>query len=229
MNQPDDWEFVKKQVGIAAAELVQEGMLVGLGTGTTAKHLIEALAIRQEKGLKFSCIATSKRSEELAQKLGLKLVPHESISQIDLTLDGADEIDANKQMIKGGGGALLREKIVAGASKEMVVLVDERKVSAKLGSFPLPIEIIPFAYQATLKHLLDLGLTFEMRASQGSLYITDQGNYIADIQLQMPIADPHAFHLTLSDIPGVVETGLFCDLAGRVIIGKKDGTVSIWR
>lgn len=220
--------MAKKAAGKAAAELVQEGMLVGLGTGSTASYFIEALGKRCQEGLKISAIATSNQSMRQAHTVGIPLVEPDEVEQIDLTIDGADEIDHQKNMIKGGGGALLREKLIALASKEMVVIVDETKLVEALGAFPVPVEIAPFVYPSTLKHLKDQGYQGTLRLNRDqSIYMTDNKNYIVDIQFQKPILNPIREHEKLKSLTGVLETGLFFHLAKRVIVGYEDGLVKI--
>lgn len=221
-------DAVKASVGKAAAQLVGDGMLVGLGTGSTAAHFINHLIKRCREGLEITAVATSDRSFHQAKAGGIQMRNIEEITSIDITFDGADEIDPNKNMIKGGGGALLREKIVASMSHEMVVMVDESKLVEALGAFPLPVEIVSFAHRSTINKIQILGYDGALRKDQdGDTYITDNGNYIFDIHNNGPIVNPREMHHTLIDIPGVVETGLFFNLAGRVIVGYSHGNVEI--
>lgn len=218
----------KEAVGKAAAELISSRMTIGLGTGSTANAFIVALGERCRAGLSIRGVCTSKASEQLALQNGIPIVPLDEVQQLDLCIDGADEVNPSKQLIKGGGGALLREKIVACASKEMVVIVDESKLVDSLGKFPLPVELVPFGVQTTLRHLSDLGLQGSLRKNKdGSLYLTDNGNYIVDLTNLYPIKDPHFLEQSLKEIPGVVETGLFLGIAGRVLVGHADGTLTI--
>lgn len=203
-------------------------MKVGLGTGSTAFYFIERLIQRAKEGLQIRAIASSKRSAEQAERGGIPLLDFNSITSLDLTVDGADEIDPSKRMIKGGGGALVREKIVASMSKEMVVIVDETKCVPALGKRALPVEILPFAHKATELHLNKCGYKGKWRLSpDNSLYVTDNGNYILDIHFDALRDTPEADHETICKIPGVVDTGFFFHLAGRVIIGFSDGQVVI--
>lgn len=218
-------ELAKKAAGEEAAKLIQNGMTVGLGTGSTAKYFIEALASRVKEGLSVTCIATSKETERLSLHLGLKL--NDSLTEIDIDVDGADQIDEKKNMIKGGGGALLREKIIAHSSKEMIVLIDPSKQKKHLGGIALPVEILPFGAPLTLLCIEKLGLTGILRKKDDSLFLTDNMNYIFDIELKTEF-DPETLNRNLLKIPGVLETGLFLKMAGRVIIGKNDGTVSVY-
>ncbi len=214
----------KKAAGHAAAELVKDGMTIGLGTGSTASFFIDELGRRCQNGLKISAIATSQQSTRQAQKLGIPLISPEEVSFLDMTIDGADEIDHQKNMIKGGGGALLREKLIALASKEMVVIVDETKLVEHLGTFPVPIEIASFAYLSTLKRLENNDYNGVLRLNRDqSIYVTDNGNYVFDIQFTKPILNPIEEHDRLKNFCGVIETGLFFNIAGRIVVGYEDG------
>lgn len=217
---------VKQLAAEKAVEYVQDGMKVGLGTGSTAYWAIRRLGERVSEGLKITAVATSQASEDQARELGIPLVPFGDIDQLDLTIDGADELDASLQLIKGGGGALLREKIVAMGSTRMIVVADESKAVATLGKFPLPVEIVPFAWEWTLADLAKLGCKAELRQSGDKLYKTDNGNYIADCRFEAIESAPE-LALSLQRIPGVVEHGLFIGIADMAIIGKSDGTIEI--
>src|SRR4030095_1356809 len=160
-----------------AVEFVKDGMIVGLGTGSTAYFAIQKLGQRVKEGLSIKAIATSNQSEELAKELGITLLSFAEIETIDITIDGADEVDERWNLIKGGGGALLREKIVASASKQLIIIVDESKLSQHLGSFPLPVEIVKFGFEMTMKKLQKLGAEPVLRKSNGQAYQTDNGNY----------------------------------------------------
>jgi ribose 5-phosphate isomerase A len=221
--------IAKKAAGTAATDLIKDGMLVGLGTGSTASFFIEALGKKcREEGLQITAVATSLQSMRQANSVGIPMVDSDSVTTLDITVDGADEIDAHKNMIKGGGGALLKEKILAKSSHEMVVIVDETKLVENLGVFPVPVEIATFAYQTTLTRLNDYGYRATMRLNRDqSLYVTDSGHYIADIQFNSPILDPMFENNRLKEIVGVLETGLFFDIAGRVIVGYEDGFAKI--
>ncbi len=222
-------EAAKAAVGRAAAELVQEGMVIGLGTGTTARYLIDALIERHKAGLTIQAIATSEASQARAAAGGIPMLDIDEIDQIDIDFDGADEIDPKKRMIKGGGGALLREKMVACLADEMVVLIDETKKVAKLGRFGLPVEVVPFGARHIERQLAKMGYTpLLRRTSQGDPYVTDNGHYILDLKVDPPFEDPKHHHLQILSVPGVVETGLFLNLAGRVLVGHADGTVTVW-
>jgi len=215
---------MKKKAGECAAEWIEEGMLVGLGTGSTVFFFIEKLIQRCNEGLNITVVSSSIRSFEQAKRGGIPTADMDTVTQIDITVDGADEIDSQKRMIKGGGGALLREKILAITSKEMVVIVDESKVVEKLGKHFLPVEILPFGYSATIDKIRVLGYRGEIRQfDSGQLYKTDNGNYIYDIHFQELLENPEEDHDKLIRIPGVLETGFFFNLAGRVLVGHSDG------
>lgn len=221
-------EKIKQAVGHRAAELIQDGMLVGLGTGSTVYYFIEKLIERIKDGLRIHAVSSSLRSADLASKGGIPLIDINTLSHLDITVDGADEIDHEKRMIKGGGGALLREKILASMSKEMIVVVDESKISPQLGRCKLPVEVVSFAHEVTRKKIEKLGYKGSFRKSQdGSLYVTDNGNHIIDISFNSLLFHPEQDHENIKKIPGVVETGFFFHLAGRVIVGFKDGQIVI--
>lgn len=228
MNFSDLSQKAKQAAAKAAAELVQDGMLVGLGTGSTAGFFIESLIERCRNGLKVQAVPTSERSANQAIKGGIPLCDIDRVTSLDLTVDGADEIDSQKRMIKGGGGALLREKIVAGMSREMVVVVDEGKLVDYLGNTLLPLEIATFAHAATLHKVCNLGYRGSIRITpDGRPYFTDNGNYIIDVAFDQPLGFPEEDQKILQAIPGVLETGFFFGLAGRVIVGRSAGVVEV--
>lgn len=221
-------DAIKKAVGAKAAELIQNGMLVGLGTGTTAIHFIDSLIERCKKGLKIRAVASSEHSRKQAQAGGIPIVPINDVTTLDIYVDGADEIDPLKRMIKGGGGALVREKIVASMSHEMIVIVDESKLVSQLGKRKLPVEIIPFAQTATRHKIEKLGYKGAWRTNpDGTPYVTDNGNHILDIHFETLRSHPEQDHEAIRALPGVVDTGFFFNLAGRVIIGFQDGQVIV--
>lgn len=217
---------VKQLAAEKAVEYVQDGMKVGLGTGSTAYWAIRKLGERVSEGLQITAVATSQASEDQARELGIPLVAFSDVDSLDLTIDGADELDGALQLIKGGGGALLREKIVAMGSARMIVVADESKAVTTLGKFPLPVEIVPFAWEWTVAALAKLGCKTELRRSGEDLYKTDNGNYIADCRFEA-IESAAELALALQRIPGVVEHGLFIGIADLAIIGKSDGTIEI--
>lgn len=217
----------KKAAALRSLDYVQNGMTIGMGTGTTATFFIEGLIEKVRGGLEVRCVSSSKRSEELAEKGGIKVLDIDAVETIDLTIDGADEVDPSLCLIKGGGGALTREKIVASSSRAMIVIVDESKLSPHLGHFPLPVEVIPYGCKKTLQKLEDQGLFGKIRGSDNAPYITDNGNFIIDIALTPPLGDIDALNNEILAIPGVVETGFFIGIASLLIVGKNDGSTEI--
>lgn len=217
-----------------ACEFVGDGMRVGLGTGSTAAWMVRCLAERvQDEGLRITGVPTSTRTAALARELGIVISTLDEVRWLDLTIDGADECDADLNLIKGGGGALLQEKIVATASDRMVVITDASKSVATLGAFPLPVEVVPFGWQATKtlieESLVDmdvLGHTASLRMSGDAPYVTDEGNHILDLHLKR-IGDARQLALVLNQVPGVVENGLFIDICDVVVIGHGDGRVEV--
>lgn len=228
MAKKDPILVAKQAAGNAAAELIKDGMLVGLGTGSTSAFFIQALGKRCQEGLQILAIATSNQSAKQAQQIGIPLIDPATVTCLDITVDGADEIDHHKNMIKGGGGALLREKLLAKASHELIIVIDENKLVNHLGEFPVAVEISPFVYHTTLQRLNSQGYKTTLRLNRDHLpFITDNNNYIADIQYPISITNPKEEHEHLKNIVGVIETGFFFNIAGRVIIGYEDGFVKI--
>jgi ribose 5-phosphate isomerase A len=230
-------EFIMHEIPIAdkakdaaakhAAGLIKNNSIVGIGTGSTAVLFIKHLICRCQEGLKIQALATSLRSQLLAAKGGIPLIDPNTLVSIDIAVDGADEMDPKKQMIKGAGGALLREKIIASMAQEMIVIIDESKCVKHLGARPLPVEILPFAYKATLAKIQKMGFDPVIRKLDGALYLTDNGNYIADLHTKNFLIHPMEVQQNLLLIPGIIETGLFINMAGRVIIGHPEGTITI--
>jgi ribose 5-phosphate isomerase A len=213
-------EEEKEAAGRAGAELVRDGDVVGLGTGSTAYFAVVALGERVKAGLKITGIPTSLQTADLARAAGIPLTTLDEHPEIDITIDGADEIDSKLNLIKGGGGALLREKVVASASKKMVVVADSGKIVPVLGKFPLPVEIISFARTVIEKKIVALGGSPKLRTRpDGSPYLTDNGNQILDCSFGK-ITDPSALARELNGMPGVVEHGLFIGLAKLAIVGR---------
>lgn len=220
----------KRAAAARALELVEDGMKLGLGTGSTAKAFVDLLAERaRAEALELTCVATSRRTEAQAEALGLNVVGLDRAGALDLTIDGTDEFDEELSLIKGGGGALLMEKIVAAASARMVVIADPSKEAVTLGRFPLPVEIVRFGSAATMRLIGRLlegqdvdSHTMTLREGKDGPYRTDEGHYIVDLKLGR-IGDPGALDVALNAIPGVVETGLFVGLCSAVIVGEPDG------
>ena len=219
-------EDCKKAAAEKALSFIKDKMVVGIGTGSTTFYFIENLIKRCKAGLSIRAVASSERTLEIARKGEIPLLDINSVKSLDIYVDGADEIDPAKRMIKGGGGALVREKIAAHMSKERVFMVDESKLVPKLGRHPLPVEIIPFGSTATIHHLQMLGYQGALRLKNNAPYITDNQNLIYDVQFPSH-ADPEMVHQQISAIPGVVETGFFFNLASHVIIGFLDGKVIV--
>lgn len=223
-----DARQMKIKAAQAALNYVEDGMRLGIGTGSTAEEFVRLLAERVATGLKVEGVPTSERTARLCLELGVPLKSLEELPELDLTIDGADEVDDRLRLIKGGGGALLREKIVAAASARMIVIADETKVVGTLGAFPLPIEINPFGMAATRiaieKTAQRLGLSGELRLRgvDGEVFTTDGGHYIIDASFGR-IPDAEALAIALNAIPGVVEHGLFINLASLAIIAGPAG------
>lgn len=214
----------KKAAGEKAAALVQPGMLVGLGTGSTAFWAIQKLGEMVKEGLNIRAVATSVASEKQARELGIPITSFSEIQQLDIDIDGADEVSYDLQIIKGGGGALLREKIVAMASRRKVIVADERKYVKTLGKFPLPVEIIPFGWELVFRAVQSLKGAPTLRTKEDKPYITDNGNYILDCAFGA-IENPEQLHHQLKTITGIVETGLFINMKPTVIIAYENGEV----
>jgi ribose 5-phosphate isomerase A len=225
-----DSETMKRAAARRAVELVEPGMKVGLGTGSTAAHVVALLGERVASGLRIVCVPTSEATAALARAAGLALTTLDAEPILDLTIDGADEIDPSLNLIKGGGGALLREKIVACSSDRLIVVADVSKRVARLGAFPLPVEITPFGALSTRMMVealaSDIGCTgpVTVRAHGGQPFVTDNGNLVLDCAFGA-IADPEALDDVLRGIPGVVETGLFIGIAEVAILGLPSGSV----
>ncbi len=214
----------KQAAANKAVEYVKDGMVVGLGTGSTAYWAIQYLGERVKQGLTVTTVATSEGTEKIARECGIKVVSLDEVLNIDLDIDGADEIDSNLNLIKGGGGALLREKIVAASSGEFIVIADKSKKVEVLGKFPLPVEILPFGRRHTAAKLNALGCKTSLREKEGKPFVTDNGNFILDCHFGA-ITEAAGLELKINTIPGVVECGLFVKMAKRVILGFNDGSV----
>lgn len=229
---PDD---LKRAAAAKALEFVQPGMRLGLGTGSTAKHFVDLLAIRVKAGLKVVGVPTSEATRAQAESLGVPLTTLDETPELDLTVDGADEFDADLRLVKGGGGALLREKIVAAASARMIVITDASKRVARLGRFPLPVEIATFGVEATRRAVAAAiasagcaGEIVQRAGADGGPFVTDGGHYILDCRLGS-IPDAEALARALSAIPGVMEHGLFLGLADLVIVAGEGGVEVVAR
>lgn len=217
---------LKEVVGKEAVKYVEDGMIVGLGTGSTVFYFVHALADRVKEGLNIQMVSTSIQTVELAKSLGLNIKELEEIDHIDLAVDGVDEIDKNFNAIKGGGAALFREKIVADIANEVIWIYDESKDVEKLGKFNLPVEILPFGYSHTVRKLTEAGLNPVIRKKDGEILITDNHNYIADLHLGYGF-DIEEVKQKLANIVGVVEHGLFLNMCKLCIKGTPGGAVII--
>ena len=224
MTPPYDLDSEKRQAALKATEFVRDGMVVGLGTGTTSKHLILALGERVRAGLKIQAVPTSHDTAALARQSGIPLIESDNAWMIDVAIDGADQVDPQLNLVKGGGGALLKEKIVAAAAKQFIVMVDHTKLVPGLGgSFPLPIEVVPFGWGSTARNIAEVsGGNAVLRERNGTVFQTEAGHVILD--LHMPkIADPATLEIELNQIPGIVETGLFIGRTSMLIVGHAQG------
>ena len=227
------FEDMKRLAAQKAVELVVPEMRLGLGTGSTARHFVDLLGERVKAGLDVVCVPTSEATRLHAESLGIRLTTLDETSELDLTVDGADELDDDLQLIKGGGGALLREKIVAMASERMVVIADGSKRVARLGAFPLPIEIVRFGWRSTEDWVLSCldeaectGAVSLRSTAGGAPFVTDGGNYILDCALG-EIDDAEMLHDLLKSVPGVVETGLFIGIADIAFVATASGVVTL--
>jgi len=226
-NQLDTRDQEKQAAAREAVQLVESGNVVGLGSGSTATYAIRFLAERIRDGLKIIGVPTSQRTKQLAEQLGIPLATLDERQQIDIAIDGADEIDPQLNLIKGGGGALLREKIIASASSRFIVVADSAKQVARLGKFPLPVEVIPFAQALIRSRIAALGAQVSLRGyAYGNPYVTDEGHHILDCTFGA-IADPLALAARLHAIPGVVEHGLFVGMAEMALIGKNGEVIRL--
>ena len=219
---------LKQAAAEKALELVSDGMLVGLGSGSTAAYFVEGVGRLVTSGMKVRGVPSSRATAELAASLGIPIVT-ELIGQIDLTVDGADEVDPHLNLIKGRGGALLREKLVAAVSKRFVVVVDESKLVKQLGVGLLPVEVLPFLWRSTAERITTLGVSLVVRGGEETPYVTDNGNLILDLTVDGGIKDPVAFGAELKKLTGVVEHGLFAGMTDTVISAGTDGVVATGR
>ncbi|MCX6650586.1 MAG: ribose 5-phosphate isomerase A [Methanomassiliicoccales archaeon] len=213
----------KRLAAEKAVELVQDGMKVGLGTGSTAYFAIEAIGRLVKDGFNILAVPTSIASERQARELKIPLATLDETGTLDITIDGADEVDDNLDLIKGMGGALLREKIVAHSTRMQVIVVDDSKMVHVLGTkFPLPVEVVQFSHGRTRMYMEELGCRAELRGGNVP-FVTDNGNYIYYLHFEHGIKDPYELQRKLKDIPGVVETGLFLKMAKKVVVASEDG------
>ncbi|MFQ5785964.1 MAG: ribose-5-phosphate isomerase RpiA [Alphaproteobacteria bacterium] len=225
----EDADRQKRRAAGRSLDFIADGMTLGLGTGSTAAHVVRLLGERVRDGLSVTAVPTSRATETLARDCGIPLAALEDVTRLDLTIDGADEVDPELRLIKGGGGALLHEKIVASASARFVVVADSSKLVPRLGAFPLPVEAVPFAWKVVAERLGEDGHRPTLRRGRdGKPFVTDDGNYILDCACGV-IADPEALARRLDAIAGVVEHGLFLGMADCVVVGRADGAEVIGR
>ena len=218
---------MKRIAAEKAVELIEDGMIIGLGTGSTVKYALKKIGERVSKGLNIKGIPTSNQTKKLAIKYNIPLTNLEDCEEIDLTIDGADEIDSDLNLIKGGGGALTREKIIAFHSKKLLIIADDSKVVKSLGiDFPLPVEVVKYAWQATKRSLEKFECECTLRKIFEDPFITDNGNYIIDCEFNR-IAEPEELEQEINMIPGVVENGLFIGLADKAIVGSTQGIMTL--
>ncbi len=216
----------KRNAGYKAGDFIENGMILGLGTGSTAYYAILRAGELVKEGYQLKAVATSKQTAEIAIAQGIEIVDINSVDHIDLAIDGVDEIDKKFNAIKGGGGALFREKIVAKLAQEVIWIMDSGKPVDAIGRFPLPVEILQYGSEHTLRKLSSLGLKPVLRESDGNPFVTDNGNYIADLHLSPPM-DIVTVKEKLSDVVGVLETGLFLNMCSRMIIGSEEDAIVI--
>jgi ribose 5-phosphate isomerase A len=219
-------EEIKKIAAVNAIKYIQPDMTIGIGTGSTVYWFILELAQQVKQGLVCNCVPTSKETETLATQLGIPMLKLNDVSKIDVTIDGADEIDVKLCLIKGGGGALLQEKMVAAVSDKLVIIADSSKLVKQLGTFPLPVEIIPYGWKHVQEHIERANnIPAILRMKNGQPFVTDHGHYILDCHFQQ-IKDADELTIALNIIPGVVENGLFVGLADKAIVAYNDGYVT---
>lgn len=218
---------MKKMAGEKAVEYVEDGMILGLGTGSTVEYTLRKLGELVKDGLKIKGIPTSMHTGKIAKECNIPLTTLEENPEIDLTIDGADEVDSELNLIKGGGGALTREKIIAYHSKKEIIVIDETKIVKALGTaVPLPVEVVKYGWTSTKKALEELGCTAELRKIINDPYLTDNSNYILDCGFER-IEEPEQIEKDINNIPGVVENGLFIGLVDEIVVGSKQGIVTL--
>lgn len=218
---------IKQKLGIYAADFIQQDMLVGLGTGTTVYYLLKELGKRKQQGLNFTAVCTSNQTQSILDDEGINYVSIDEIDKLQLTIDGADEVDEKGNLIKGGGGALLQEKIVAAASEKLIIIIDEKKNVKTLGEFPLPVEVIAFGWKQVQRKIESIyNIQTKLREKNDLVFVTDHQHYILDCWFNK-ILDPFELNKNLHLIPGVVETGLFVQMATTIVSGFEDGRIEV--
>ena len=216
---------IKQKLGIYAADFIKQDMLIGLGTGSTVYYLLKELGKRKQQGLNFTAVCTSLQTQNILKEEGIEYVSLDYVERLQIAIDGADEVDVNGNLIKGGGGALLQEKIVEAASDELIIIVDEKKDVQILGAFPLPVEVITFGWKQVKQKIENTyHIKVDLREKDGKVFITDHKHYILDCYFNS-IPDPAQLNIGLHLMAGVVETGLFVNMAKKIITGYSDGTI----
>ncbi|GAB4073015.1 ribose 5-phosphate isomerase A [Barrientosiimonas marina] len=219
-----DQDHAKKNAGESSVDLIQNGMTVGLGSGSTVYWMLKQLGERAANGLDVKGVPSSQQTKGWAEAFGVPLTDFAHVKRLDLAIDGADEVDPQWQLVKGGGGALVREKIIAASANSLIVIIDESKTVSQLGAFPLPIEVVPFGWETTAERITETGVEpVARRNDAGELFVSDNGNYIVDCHFGT-IREPRALEKQINQLTGVVETGLFTDMANNVIVGYPDRT-----
>lgn len=224
----DQLTLNKKAAGEKAVAYIQDGMTLGLGSGSTVYWMLKQLGELVREGLNVKGVPSSRRTERWAQEFGIPLADFSTVKRIDLAIDGADEVDPAWQLTKGGGGSLVREKIVDAIADQFIVIVDETKMVESLGAFPIPVEVVPFGWEVTASRIAKLGTEPKLRIKEDTIFVSDNGNYILDCPFK-EITNPRWLHEEFKAMVGVVETGLFIDLADVVIVGKDKGTEIVER
>jgi len=221
----------KKLAAEESVAYIKNGMIIGLGSGSTVNLMLQRLGQRVGEGLDIKGIPSSKKTERLATELGIPLTDISSVDRIDIAIDGADEVDSELNLLKGGGGSLVREKVVDATADKLIIIIDDSKMVSELGDFPLPVEVVPFGWKITAQNIANLGAVTSLRKKGRNVFVSDNGNYILDCKFDK-ITEPKKLHEAIKQMVGVVETGLFVKMAdkvvkarnGRVMISvKKDG------
>ncbi len=209
----------KQAAAEKAVEFIEDEMIIGLGTGSTVTYMVKKLAQKVGEGLNITVVSTSTAISKIAESLGIRIINFNDVSEIDLTIDGADEVDKNLNGIKGGGGALLFEKIVATSSRKNIWIIDSTKLVDNLGKFPLPVEVVPFGIEHTVSKLKEGGYNPELRLVDDKIFLTDGNHYTIDLHVKK-ITEPVKLETELKKLPGIIETGLFINIADIVIVGR---------
>ncbi|MHA6250778.1 ribose-5-phosphate isomerase RpiA [Oceanobacillus sp. CAU 1775] len=219
MHQMD---MQKKLAAEKSVDFIKDDMIIGLGSGSTVNWMIHKLGEKVKAGLRVEGIPSSKKTERLANEVGIPLTDFSRVERIDIAIDGADEVDSDLNLLKGGGGSLVREKIVDGYAKELIIIVDESKLVEQLGTFMLPVEVLPFGWEVTARRIAAIGGTPTIRTRGGERFLSDNGNYILDCDFGL-IKNPEELHTRLKQLTGVVETGIFPNMTSKLIVAQANG------